>query len=681
MRDLKNAWRYSNLQKAWGWIKSNPDRLYKSYFREIYSGYAVAEENLLKHLENKLNRGIYEPQNSIKIFTPKPSGILRPYTLISIEDQIVYQAIANVIAEKINLKKNTNKHIKIYGHLYAGANSTWFYKKWSDGYNSFNTSSIDAFNEGRIWTATFDLTAFYDSIDHNVLSQILRKYSLSAEFCDYLNSLLTKWTATGTRIYHNHGIPQGPLSSGIVSEAVLSHIDKNFKPLGDVKYIRYVDDIRLFSRTENELRHALVQLDRLSKDVGLFPQSGKINIHRIEDINQELKSISNPFDIFLDESEIQNNVNSELKKIASAQNNYKVTNSSRFKYLLAVAKPTLRILNRALSVLEHSPEFHIQVSQYIKKFKHIPEPQADRIIELIKKNDLYPTVQASLIDACTTFIVKEHNKTLKKLFKTMWNRTSNTVDLTVKLWVCLNKLSNLNDKEKTKALSSKQMDWFKAQLIQETDSEAFNIITLSNQKIKDPNNDVAISSAWLSIKNGVKITEKSKDINAIAKIILQTTGKIKKSSIRVCGIKSSINEISGVDSQINWRTIFGAHYKNAESKIVTAKGYYKTNPTAFVNSMDSFNDLLLHCVSIRDGTVGEKLLGNFNIKETSKFAKKYPKTFNWGLLVHSKRHDSELSHAVNRGKNGKPTGKIPFSWLSISKNALKLSISELEQHF
>jgi hypothetical protein len=38
----------------------------------------------------------------------------------------------------------------------------------------------------------------------------------------------------------------------------------------------------------------LIRLDELSKDIGLFPQSSKVHIHRIKDVDEELKSISNP---------------------------------------------------------------------------------------------------------------------------------------------------------------------------------------------------------------------------------------------------------------------------------------------------------------------------------------------------------------------------------------------------
>lgn len=75
MSGLRRARSVENLRRAWGWVRSNPDRAYKSYFRELYSAYATADEALLRHLANRLRRGIYTPTDACKVFLPKPSGI------------------------------------------------------------------------------------------------------------------------------------------------------------------------------------------------------------------------------------------------------------------------------------------------------------------------------------------------------------------------------------------------------------------------------------------------------------------------------------------------------------------------------------------------------------------------------------------------------------------------------
>jgi hypothetical protein len=80
-----------NLQRAWRWVRRNPDAQFKAYFRELYTLYAIADDALLADLQDRLRRRVYQPKPACKLFLPKPSGILRPYTLLTVEDQIAYQ--------------------------------------------------------------------------------------------------------------------------------------------------------------------------------------------------------------------------------------------------------------------------------------------------------------------------------------------------------------------------------------------------------------------------------------------------------------------------------------------------------------------------------------------------------------------------------------------------------------
>ena len=397
MSDLGHAWNIDNLRRAWQWIRSKPDRTYKGYFRELYSTYASADEALLKHLRDRLVRGVFRPTDACKVFFPKPSGILRPYSLLAIEDQIVYQAMANIVAEKLVPHVRSKYNKQVFGHLYAGTGSKWFYRKWSDGYKAFNTAAEDAFKGGFTWTASFDLTAFYDSIDHNVLRHMLSKIGLDEDFSNKLTDFLAQWTATSTQIYHNHGIPQGPLSSGLIAEVVLKHFDDQKISRFDVKSFRYVDDIRLFAKKEVHLRQALVALDRLSKDVGLFPQSEKIDIHEVHNIDGELKSVSNPIEPVL--STPAPDQKALRKRITELSSRFKVSNPTRFKFLLAKATPSSTLLDRLWRIYEHAPHFYPQIAGHLSRFVEIPERHALRLIDEIEKQELYPAVRAAFIQA------------------------------------------------------------------------------------------------------------------------------------------------------------------------------------------------------------------------------------------------------------------------------------------
>jgi hypothetical protein len=80
----------------------------------------------------------------------------------------------------------------------------------------------------------------------------------------------------------------------MLSEAVLLHLDEAGEQGAKTVYLRYVDDIKILAKTEDELRRKLIKLDLSAKEIGLFPQTAKINIRKIIDPEDEIKSVSRP---------------------------------------------------------------------------------------------------------------------------------------------------------------------------------------------------------------------------------------------------------------------------------------------------------------------------------------------------------------------------------------------------
>jgi hypothetical protein len=221
--------------------------------------------------------------------------------LLTVNDQIAYQACVNVVAEELR-KRTSKRYLKtVFYHLYAGPSSLFFYRKWETAYRAYSNAIRVNFRNGLRFVASFDLTAFYDSIDHQVLRQLLRRTGVDLETTEFLLRCLRHWTeatwSAGNKalIFHDHGIPQGPLSSGMLSEVVLQYLDRiGDSASKDVRYLRYVDDIKIMAKDEKSLRRKLVALDVAAKQVGLFPQGTKITIREISDPEEEIKSVSHP---------------------------------------------------------------------------------------------------------------------------------------------------------------------------------------------------------------------------------------------------------------------------------------------------------------------------------------------------------------------------------------------------
>ena len=185
-----------------------------------------------------------------------------------------------------------------------------------------------------------------------------------------------------------------------------------------------------------------------------------------------------------------------------------------------------------------------------------------------------------------------------------------------------------------------------------------------NQTLRSKYADVAISSAWLCCTLFVTPDGPRKEIHPLAKLMLKEHGVMRRVDSSVCGIRLAIGEITGYDIAIPWRKFFGKSYKRAEAQITTSKGYFKTDPSAWVNSLDVFMDLLLDSLHRNQPSLGGYTLGRpgSTLDNPVRLRANYPALTSLAIEFHQKRLESDLSHAiVTRTK--KPTTRIKFDWL------------------
>ncbi len=684
MAGMTQLCKSDNFARAWRWLRSNADANYKGHFRKLYGIYAIADEELLEYLRSNVSSGRYEPGRSCKLFSPKASGILRPYSLLNIEDQIVYQACANVIAEKLYPKVRRRYYEEVFGHLYAGKKSKWFYRKWSDGYKAFNDKARKAFNDGCVYSASFDLTACYDSIDHGVLKHFLCEIGCDRDFVDTFVGWLSNWTATESGYFHNHGIPQGPLSSGLISEVVLKYFDEKREKTPRIKYLRYVDDIKLFAKSEAELRSSLVRLDLLSKDIGLFPQSSKISIHKVKDIEEELKSISNPTEPSVKKKAVDQD--KLIKRIIELTPRFSIENPTRFKYLLAHAEPSSKLVNRLWRIYEKHPEIYLSFTRYLSRYKVFPRKLEERVLTEIKNHKLYDAITAAFINSSNGRMTGKCSLDAVKIVQGRWKPTINQPDLqaATATWLITHDSFSYASCQ-TAAFRTKSW-WAKAIITSELDDSVIgkpSLEEIANKQIRHKSQDVSLAGALLIFVYELSVKKPYRDINPVAGKVLRSLGLIRRAPGAPCYIELSLKRMADVTLNINWRAFFGAEYKDAERQIIRCRSYADTDVNGWVNSMDVFLDRMLDKLFVLDGTIGGYKLGRIGSvlhSPRGRFAIKYPETYSLAERIHDARTMSDLSHPVVRGTR-KATGRIKYDFLIKSKPFIRKSVAEIKAAF
>ncbi|MGC8864851.1 MAG: reverse transcriptase domain-containing protein [Bacteroidales bacterium] len=307
----------------------NPDNLLLAFYRvkvwpeELIKdtvGMRAYENNLevnIKYLSDKICSGQYKPQRPFKYYEPKASGTHRTKSKLMVEDALVYQAIGNMLAAR-NYEKLEAHNSFIFGSVLHPETQLgtqvlkdsrysppfYFFHHWRTFFERFSNSVIKAIEKDKAaFKFETDITGFFDSIPHYNLFEVLsREFNVEDEILDLLSDCLNAWSGTKENLTPGVGIPQGPSPSYLFANMLLYPLDKQL--IGSAyKYFRYMDDIKIYSYTEEALRDVLVMIDIYLKGHGLSINSKKTNItpiinHEKDPTVKELKKKQNVWSLY-----------------------------------------------------------------------------------------------------------------------------------------------------------------------------------------------------------------------------------------------------------------------------------------------------------------------------------------------------------------------------------------------
>ena len=249
--------------------------------------FAANRDYNLELLRKTLVARTFEPTYPEIKYLPKKSQTLRPMAIMAIADRVIFQAIANVAAERARPVLSTIADRQSYANVLAETNSKGLFKPWKPQYQSFQKKFKALFEEGNIWLVETDMAAFYETIDHEMLFKTLTDNEfLDAETREYLETYLPIWASAKREEKISRGLPQGCLASDLFANIFLLKFDKKLS-VQEFHYLRYVDDIRLLASTREAVQKGLICVDRNLKMSGLLIQTNKTLVRQISNFDDE----------------------------------------------------------------------------------------------------------------------------------------------------------------------------------------------------------------------------------------------------------------------------------------------------------------------------------------------------------------------------------------------------------
>ena len=187
-----------------------------------------------QEITDRIYRGKYTPSPVRRVEIPKPDGGVRKLGIPTVIDRTLQQAI-------------TQQLVPIYELLFA---------EGSYGYRP-NRSAKDAIlkvkeyaEQGYTFAVVLDLSKYFDTLNHEILINILRKNVKDERVVQLIKRYLKSGVMeNGVVIDTEEGSPQGGNLSPLLANVYLNEFDQEFLKRG-VPCIRYADDIVLLAKSK-----------------------------------------------------------------------------------------------------------------------------------------------------------------------------------------------------------------------------------------------------------------------------------------------------------------------------------------------------------------------------------------------------------------------------------------------
>lgn len=274
-----------DLRLAWERMKNEvPDRAFVRCHHEL----EFIKLNLggwLEEIDNKVKTGTYVFGNMNICNVPKGRYLVRPGSILTLEDTLVYYGLVGSAFDKIYALIGWSQDRVDYSYRLNGAQqkAEWVLNRFK-GWENFRVKSITKLQKYS-HVVIADIAGFYENIDLSILGSQLRSIGIPSGECDLLSKALNRWANTSGR-----GLPQGCIPSDILAKVYMDPIDKALSNMGYDHY-RYVDDIRIFCHSEQEAKQAVISLTVLLREKGLSLQSSKTKICHKHDAVKKIEAI------------------------------------------------------------------------------------------------------------------------------------------------------------------------------------------------------------------------------------------------------------------------------------------------------------------------------------------------------------------------------------------------------
>lgn len=283
---LKDIASELNFKVAFERIKYDAQFDYLQMPVELSIFEAFFEKNI-NYLKESVLNGTYSISPLRKIWVPKEKYFLRPGSLPMLEDRLIFQALVDKVAKDIEKQLHSVKYEVVFSsHLNPDLSSNEMFLNRGEQWLSFKKKAVQYCGMQDVeYVLVTDIASYFENINLDMLANLMRSAGVGPAYVDAISYILKIWANGRTR-----GLPQMLAPCSLLADFYLNQVDKNMV-LAGYRYIRYVDDIRIFVSANVDLRKAMLELTEQLRPYYLDLQSSKTDFFLANDFKENLTLI------------------------------------------------------------------------------------------------------------------------------------------------------------------------------------------------------------------------------------------------------------------------------------------------------------------------------------------------------------------------------------------------------